>query len=69
MKINFYNNSILNVYEIDKEEINKYFLKYQLTDTLLKIYQSGNKYLIKVIKNDNIKEILVEDKRLQRSVR
>ena len=91
MKINFYNNSILNVYinndfiktwweifdqfnnpviyEIDEEEINKYFLKYQLTDTLLKIYQSGNKYLIKVIKNDNIKEILVEDKRLQRSVR
>ena len=91
MKINFYSNSILNVYinngfiktwweifdqfnnpviyEIDEDEINKYFLQYQLTDTLLKIYQSGNKYLIKVIKNDNIKEILVENNCLQRSLK
>ena len=91
MKINFYNNSVLNVYinngfiktwweifdqfnnpviyEIDEDEINKYFLQYQLTDTLLKIYQSGNKYLIKVIKNDNIKEILVENNCLQRSLK
>ena len=91
MKINFYSNSILNVYinngfiktwweiydqfnnpviyEIDEEEIKNYFLKYQLTDTLLKIYQTNNKYLIKVIKNDNIKEILVEDPSLKRRVR
>ncbi len=49
------------IYYVEEDEIKKSLENIKLNNTLLKIYYCNDKYLIKIIEKDNIKDLILED--------